>query len=219
MTKQKAIVDTCLLQKISSNGKYAGNIKKIFDNLDYILVAHRYVVDHEFGLHSYIKRLIDEGYITTIEYDEFFGEDDFSRMIYETQFEAIYNEMRNYLQRKGGIKQMPKLVIPNGKDIYSHHIQGSSMGDVHMIIMASFMRIPVFLSDDFDIGLLRDIAKRRLSLSSYQLKIVNSFNLLVQIAENPDVKMTHKEFETIVKQTGERENWKTINAIWNSKRI
>ena len=88
-----------------------------------------------------------------------------------------------------------------------------------MIIMASFMRIPVFLSDDFDIGLLRDIAKRRLSLSSYQLKIVNSFNLLVQIAENPDVKMTHKEFETIVKQTGERENWKTINAIWNSKRI
>ena len=89
------------------------------------------------------------------------------------------------------------------------------MGDVHMILMASFMRLPVFLSEDSDIGLLRDIAKRRLSLSSYQLHIYDTLDLLKQIAGNVDVNIPHKEFERIVKQVGERENWAQINAIWH----
>ena len=98
--------------------------------------------------------------------------------------------------------------------VITHHIGGSSMGDVHMILMASFMRLPVFLSEDSDIMLLRDIAKRRLSLSTYQLQIYNTVDLLEQIAGKADLMISHNEFETIVKQVGERDNWAKLNAVW-----
>ncbi len=214
MEKQRAIVDTCFLQKIAAEGIHVDNIRIIIDTLGYIPVAHKYVVEQEFGLHSYLKTLVDDGYIMVIEYDEFL-EDSFSRILYEIQFRDIYNEMRSYLQKCGGPKQMPELIIPKGYDIYTHHIGGSSMGDVHMILMASFMRLPIFLSEDSDIALLRDIAGRRLSLSSYQLRIYDTLELLKRIAAGNDVKLTHKEFEKIVKQVGERNNWAKINAIWH----
>ncbi len=213
MEKKRAIVDTCFLQKISSQGSCPDNIKTILDNSDYIPIAHKYVVEQELSLHGYLNRLIEEGYISTIEYNEFLN-DDFSKMLYEKQFVDIYDEMRNYLRCSGGRKQMPELSIPNGKTIYTHHIGGSSMGDVHMILMASFMRVPVFLSEDSDIALLRDIAKRRLSLSSYHLQIYDAVNLFEQIAGKTDLTISHKEFEMIVKQAGERRSWKEINAIW-----
>ena len=173
------------------------------------------MVEQEFALHGYLKKLIEDRYIATIEYDEFLG-DSLSKQVYETQFVDIYNEMRSYLHTKGGFKQMPELKIPKGSNIYTHHMQGSSMGDVHMILMASFMRLPVFLSEDSDIALLKDIAKRRLSLSSYQLHIYDTLDLLEQIAGNANTGISHKEFERIVKQAGERENWSKVNAIWST---
>ena len=214
MEKQRAIVDTCFLQKIAANGGCPENIRIIIDNLKYIPVAHKYVVEQEIALHDYIKKYIDDGYITTIEYNEFIG-DTLSKQLYEDQFVNIYNEMREYLLNCGGKKQMPELKIPKGSDIYTHHMQGSSMGDVHMILMASFMRIPVFLSEDSDIELLRDIAKRRLSLSSYQLHIYDTLDLLEQIAGNANTSISHMEFKNITKQVGERKNWAKLNAVWH----
>ncbi len=214
MEKQRAIVDTCFLQKIAAKGSCPENIQIILDDSEYTPVAHKYVVEQEFALHGYLKKLVDDGYIATIEYNEFIG-DTLSKQIYETQFIDIYGEMRSYLQSKGGLKQMPELKIPKGSDIYTHHIQGSSMGDVHMILMASFMGLPVFLSEDSDIELLRDIAKRRLSLSSYQLHIYDTLDLLKQIAGKTDINISHKELENIVKQVGERENWTKVNAVWH----
>lgn len=213
MVKQKAIVDTCFLLKIADHGQHPDNIKKLLDNTNYIPVAHRYVVDHEFRVNSFLNTLIEEQYITTIEYDTFL-DDKFSRDLYETSFFIIYNEMRDYMQRCGGSKQMPELNLPNGKTIYTHHLSKSSMGDVHMILMASFMRLPVFLSEDKDIDILKDIVKRRLNISTYELKIYNTFDLLKQVAKNTDNRLTHNEFKTIVKQSGERNNWSTINKSW-----
>ena len=213
MEKQRAIVDTCFLQKIAAKGNCPENIRIILDNSEFSPVAHKYVVEQELALHGYLKKYVEDGYIATIEYDEFIG-DALSKQLYETQFVDVYNEMRNFLQTKGGPKQMPNLKIPKGSDIYTHHMQGSSMGDVHMILMASFMRLPVFLSEDSDIALLRDIAKRRLSLSSYQLHIYDTLDLLKQIAGSTNADVSHKDFEIIVKQVGERENWAKVNAIW-----
>lgn len=215
MEKQRAIVDTCFLQKISAKGNYPENIRIILDSLEYIPVAHKYVVEQELTLHGYLKKYIDDGYIETIEYKEFIG-DTLSKQVYETQFVDIYNEMRSYLKSKGGSKQMPELRIPKGADIYTHHMQGSSMGDIHMILMASFLGLPVFLSEDSDIVLLRDIARRRLSLSNYQLHIYDTLDLLKQIAGNTYINISHKELENIVKQVGERENWAKVNAIWHT---
>lgn len=54
MKKTEAIVDTCFLQKLSSEGKKPENIKTILSQLDFVPVAHPYIIEHELSLKSYI---------------------------------------------------------------------------------------------------------------------------------------------------------------------
>ena len=214
MEKQEVIVDTCFLKKIASDGKYPENIHKILDELEFTPVTPRYVADQEFALNYFLDRLVKEGYIRIIENNEFL-KDDIDKMIYEDHFYAIYAEMREYLKIKGGYKQMPELLMPRGKTIFSHHISGSSMGDVHMILTASFMRLPIILTEDSDIEILRDISKRRLSLDSYQLQIYDAIEVIEMIAKKIDSKITHKGLESLVKQIGEKRKWPEINVRWH----
>lgn len=216
MIDKRAIVDTCFLEKISSEGDNADNIINVLDEIGFRPVAHPYVIEHEFGLKKYILDIIESGYIESVDYGEFL-KDNTDRQMYEESFYLIYNELRILLKANGGKKQMPELNIPNGSSIYDWHISGSSMGDVHMILMASFMGIPVFITEDSDIDLLRDIVKRRLSIGMNELKIYDSEDLLMMIAEKTDTQITHKEFENIVKQTGLRKKWINLNKAWHDK--
>ena len=214
MEKPRAISDTCCIERISAEGKKPDYIKKILDEIDYQFVIHPYVLKYEYELHDYLKALLNEGYIICIEYDEFL-KDEASRQLYEYQFESIYIELRSYLIAVGGIKQMPELKVPPSHTIYDWHIAGSSMGDVHMILMASFLKLAVFLTEDSDIGLLRDITHRRFSLGKYHLEIKNAVDILKEIAGKEGIQISHKELENIVKSIGKRHNWAEINQVWH----
>ena len=48
MKKTEVVVDTCFLQKLSSEGKSVDNIKKVLAELEYIPVVHPYIFEHEF---------------------------------------------------------------------------------------------------------------------------------------------------------------------------
>lgn len=56
-------------------------------------------------------------------------------------------------------KQVEKLCLHKGQTIYNTHKQGSSIGDVHMILMAFYLQMPILLTEDPDIEMLRDIQK------------------------------------------------------------
>ena len=47
MRKTEVIVDTCFLQKLSSEGKAIDNVKRILAELEYIPVVHPYIYEHE----------------------------------------------------------------------------------------------------------------------------------------------------------------------------
>lgn len=53
MRKTEVIVDTCFLQKLSSEGKAIDNIKRVLTELEYVPVAHPYIYEYELSLHSY----------------------------------------------------------------------------------------------------------------------------------------------------------------------
>ena len=71
MGKTEVIVDTCFLQKLSSEGRATDNIKKVLNELEYVPVVHPYIYEHELSLHSYFVRLAGEEYIRVIQYNEF----------------------------------------------------------------------------------------------------------------------------------------------------
>lgn len=212
MEKQEVIVDTCFLQKITSDGLFLDNVKRVLDELGFVPVVNKYVADQEFQLKRYMTELVNNGYIKVVGYDEYI-KDETDRIIYEDYFEQLYYEMKGYLEAKGGPKQMPPLNIPQDQSVFTAHISGSSMGDIHMILMAAYMRLPIILTEDSDIELLRNMAKRRLSMSSYQLEIYDVVDLVRNIAKKEDRSLSRKDLKLIIRQVGEKGRWTEIMEI------
>lgn len=213
MEKTKVIVDTCFLQRLSSEGRNVTNVKRVLDELEYIPVVHPYISEHELSLHSYLKHLIDEGYIQVIPYSEF-QKDESDEKSYRGYFEILYEDLRQLLEALESPKQMEKLNVPKGQTIYTMHKQGSSIGDVHMMLMAAFMQMPVILTDDGDIDNLREIARRRMGLSTYALRILNGVDVIMELAKKKESSITAKELESILKDMRARDKVSEVKEIW-----
>lgn len=213
MEKNEVIVDTCFLQKLSAEGKRVENIKRVLSELAYIPVVHPYVYEHELSLYSYYEGLVKEGYLRVSCYNEF-QRDAREKKLYEAYFCVLYEDLRQALEAIGSSKAMAKLELGRGRTIYSVHRQGSNIGDVHLMLMAAFLRLPIILTEDSDIDLLRSIAKRRMPLGSYSLQILNGVDLVKLLAQKVDCTMSVKEIEAILNEMGERKYRTEVKDIW-----
>ncbi|MCC8102716.1 MAG: hypothetical protein LIP11_10820 [Clostridiales bacterium] len=218
MGRTDVIVDTCFLQKLSSEGKQIDNIKKVLTELEYNPIVHPYIYEHELSLYSYFVRLVEDGHIKVIEYKEF-QKDEVDKQTYEAYYDMLYEEMRLTLEAMDSPKKVEKMCLHRGQTIYNTHKQGSSMGDVHMILMASYLQIPILLTEDSDIEMLRDIADRRLHLGQYSLQILNGVQLIMDIAKKRDSTITIKEIEIILKSMRERSTVSSIKTLWRENHL
>lgn len=214
MSKKEAIVDTCFFNKLSNDGKNIEALKKVLVDLDYKPVVHPYIAEKELDVFPHFNKLVEEGFIRKAEYSEFIEDEDDAEL-YEQYFPELYEEMREYLEIKGSKKQIEKLAIPKGQTIYTYRRAGMSLGDVHMILMAFFMRLPIILSEDGDIEFLRSVAKRKISSDSYNLDIYNVMDLIMMIAQKEDTTFSKKELEKVVLEVKERAKLSEVKQVWN----
>lgn len=214
MSKKEAIVDTCFFNKLSNNGKNIEAFKKVLVDLEYKPVVHPYIAEKELDVFPQFNKLIEEGFIRKAEYSEFIEDEDDAEL-YEQYFPELYEEMREYLEIKGSKKRIEKLAIPKGQTIYTYRRAGMSLGDVHMILMAFFMRLPIILSEDGDIEFLRSVAKRKISSNSYNLDIYNVVDLIMMIAQKEDTTFSKKELEKVVLEVKERVRLSEVKQAWN----
>ena len=214
MSKKEAIVDTCFFNKLSNNGKNIEAFKKVLVDLEYKPVVHPYIAEKELDVFPQFNKLIEEGFIRKAEYNEFIEDEDDAEL-YEQYFPELYEEMREYLEIKGSKKRIEKLAIPKGQTIYTYRRAGMSLGDVHMILMAFFMRLPIILSEDGDIEFLRSVAERKLSSNSYNLDIYNVVDLIMMIAQKEDTTFSKKELEKVVLEVKERARLSEVKQAWN----
>lgn len=214
MSKKEAIVDTCFFNKLSNNGKNIEAFKKVLVDLKYKPVVHPYIAEKELDVFPHFNKLIEEGFIRKAEYSEFIEDEDDAEL-YEQYFPELYEEMREYLEIKGSKKRIEKLAIPKGQTIYTYRRAGMSLGDVHMILMAFFMRLPIILSEDGDIEFLRSVAKRKISSNSYNLDIYNVMDLIMMIAQKEDTTFSKKELEKVVLEVKERARLSEVKQAWN----
>lgn len=214
MSKKEAIVDTCFFNKLSNNGKNIEAFKKVLVDLEYKPVVHPYIAEKELDVFPHFNKLIEEGFIRKAEYSEFIEDEDDAEL-YEQYFPELYEEMREYLEIKGEKKRIEKLAIPKGQTIYTYRRAGMSLGDVHMILMAFFMRLPIILSEDGDIEFLRSVAKRKISSNSYNLDIYNVMDLIMMIAQKEDTTFSKKELEKVVLEVKERARLSEVKQAWN----
>lgn len=214
MSKKEAIVDTCFFNKLSNDGKNIEIFKKVLVDLDYKPVVHPYIAEKELDVFPHFNKLVEEGFIRKAEYSEFIEDEDDAEL-YEQYFYELYEEMREYLEIKGSKKKIEKLVIPKGQTIYTYRRASMSLGDVHMILMAFFMRLPIIFSEDGDIEFLRSVAKRKISSDSYNLDIYNVMDLIMMIAQKDNTTFSKKELEKVVLEVKERARLSEVKQAWN----
>lgn len=214
MAKKKVLVDTVFLNKLSQNGKEIKVFKHLMDELDYQLLLHPYIAYNELDMYPYVSQLVTEGYIGIVGYDEFLPDEE-DKEYYESLFIEIHDEIREHLEASGGKKQLAKLVIPSQHTVFTYRKAGMSLGDVHMILLAFFSQIPVILTEDSDIELLKGITKRKMASATYELTIIDAVDVLKMIAEKEDNTFSKKDLVEILKRIGEREHQSEIKQAWN----
>ena len=198
MGKTEVLVDTEFLQGLSARGKNIEVFKKLLSELAFIPVLHPYIAQNELDMFPYVQKLIDENEIRVASYEEFLQDED-DRELYSMYFKDIHDELRKTLDAAGGRKKLDELRIPKNSSIFDYRKAGMSLGDVHMILMASFAQIPVILSDDSDMRALKGIAERKFSYSEYELTILGCVEVLEIIASNKDTVFSKKELIGILK--------------------
>lgn len=214
MSKKEILVDTVSLGKLTCNGKELETFKKVLSDLEYSPVVHPYIAANELDMHPYFNKLVAEGFVRVATYEEFLCDDE-DKSLYDSYFVDIHNALREYLDAAGGKKQLEKLVLPKGKNVRDYRKASMSLGDVHMILMAFFTRMPIILTEDSDIDILRSITKRKMGSETYTLEIHKSAELLVMIAEKEDTVFTKDELVNIAKAIGERAYQSEIKQTWN----
>ncbi|MBE5940686.1 MAG: hypothetical protein E7266_09865 [Lachnospiraceae bacterium] len=215
MIKKDVLVDTVFLNKLSEHGKDINTFKKILDELSFCPVVHPYIAENELDMFPYFHNLVKEGYIKIIDYSEFLSDEE-DKEYYADNFIEIHDEIRRYLEANGGKKQLEKLCLPKRQTIFTYRKAGMSLGDVHMILMAFFLQIPIILTEDSDIELLRSITKRKMAREGYQLEILNSVDVMISIAIKKESSFSKKELEKLVKRIGDREHLSKVKTAWNS---
>ena len=214
MNKKEVLVDTVFLEKLSCDGKNLETFKKVLSDLEYKPVVHPYIATNELDMHSYFDRLVAEGFIRVAQYSDFLYDDD-DRALYKSYFIDIHNTLREYLEAAGGKKQLEKLVLPTGQDVFTYRKAAMSLGDVHMILMAFFTRMPIILTEDSDIDVLRSITKRKMGSETYALEIYSAVDVLIMIAEKEETIFEKNDLVDIVKSIGERRHQSDIKQAWN----
>lgn len=79
--------------------------------------------------------------------------------------------------------------------------------------------MPIVLTEDSDIGILRSITKRIMGSETYTLNIYNAVDLLIMIAEKGESSFNKNDLVHIVKSIGERKHQSDVKQVWNRAHI
>lgn len=131
----------------------------------------------------------------------------------------MHEKLRKYRETSGSLKKIDKLVLPAEISIFDYRKAGLSLGDVHMILTALFTRIPVILSDDTDMDILKVIAKKKISYSGFELSILSCVDVLEQIALMENSNFSKNELIDILKNAGKSKSKSTIKQAWNKSHM
>ncbi len=216
MENTKVIVDTCFLSKLSSEWKEVKNIRLVLDELGLTPVVHSYVAKNEL-LDSRIQDLIKSGYIEVVEYDSFLIDEE-DKEYYCGLFETMYEDLRQYLVAINSRKQM-KTFDSFRVPVLDYGFRGINVGDVHMFLMSIFLNMPMILTDDSDLEVLKVLAEKRRSIGNLRMEIWDSYDLIKQIAGDCNTTLSKKQLESILDSMGLRGKRTEIREIWAKNHI
>lgn len=167
------------------NGDRADLFRRIFQVLEKTPVVHPFVADHEFVEDAFVKGLMAQGALRRIDYEDFLpAGDPVLSTLYRKNFLETHNLIRKAREARTGRDDMAPLT-PD-VDIFRHH-SGWSFGEIHSVLMAAELGIPLLYSND---GGSKTAASR---YPKGSLTVWNAEEVLAEILKKDPSALTRRE--------------------------
>ena len=178
MSANQVVVDTDFINGITAyrDGDPADLFRRVFTELGKKPVVHAFVAERELMHNSIAQTLLEEGYIDSISLTSLcLPEGMDGEKLYLENFEAIY-------------ERIEKQKFPEGiKDIFGRHA-GKSFGEIHSILLATELKIPVLYSND---GGAKRAAK---FYARGRLAVLNAEEVSEQLTESKAITAKERKF-------------------------
>ena len=161
--------------------------KSIFNSLGKKPVIHTFVYKQELLTNTVIKELVNEKFIEIIEYKDFLVEDWYKKQ-YTDDFVDFYDYMNS------------EKIAADFEQIKTHHAK-KNMGEIHSLILAHYLAIPIFMSNDNG---AKQLAQTKINSSAFTICVKNICDVFCDIKNNGSIKIDSKAVRSILKQ---RNGW------------
>ena len=165
-------------------------VRSIFNSLQKKPVVHTFVFEQELLTNTVMKELASEKFIDVIDYSAFLPAEIFKKQYAET-FADFYNFMNGE-------------TIEKVFDVVTQHHSKKNMGEIHSLILAQYMGLPIFMSNDNG---AKNLAKSRINTQGYKIEVMNVCDVFCEIKRNGTIQIDKKAVRSILK---ERRNWLEI---------
>lgn len=183
MNETLAVLDADFLNKINEIKKASPDelFQKLMAELNCTPVVHPFVMDNELFACGLAQRMQANGLLKRIDYSEFLPKE--KQKKYDQQFRDLYRALTSVEHGRA---------IEADEDIFARHA-GKSYGEVHSVLMAGQMGIPMFYSNDHS-G--KTLCGRFRHLDTKTMAEIHQ-----QLTENPSCSITAKEWKYLLHST------------------
>lgn len=162
-------------------------VRSIFNSLQKKPVVHIFVSEQELLTNKVIKELVEENFIDVINYDTFLPEE-----IFKIQYAETFADFYNFMNGES---------IEKVFDVITKHHSKKNMGEIHSLILAQYMGIPIFMSNDNG---AKNLAKSKINTQSFSIDVMNVCEVFCEIKRNGTIQIDKKAVRSILK---ERRDW------------
>lgn len=162
-------------------------VKSVFDSLNKKPCIHPFVAKEELFNNEVVKQLIDDGYITVIDYNSVLKESWIEQQ-YVDNFVTYYDYMNSEK-------------IPSSLSEITRHRAKKNMGEIHTLIFAHYLKIPLFMSNDKG---AKKLAETKINSQHFSIDVKNVCDVFCMIKTTGSIKLDTKVVRSILKK---REEW------------
>lgn len=162
----------------------------ICKSLEIIPVIHTFVLNEELLTNLAIKELVSEQFIKVFEYKDFLPEE-----IFKSQYTDTFVDFYKFMN---GVDIEKKF------EIITKHNSQKNMGEIHSLILAQYLNIPIFMSNDSG---AKTLASGKINSQGYKIIVKNVCEVFCDIKTKGVIKIERKVVKAILKK---RDNWLEI---------
>lgn len=173
----KVVVDTDFLNHILNTPNGEDVMQKIVDFYGFELVMHPWVYDREIkGLNTNVDTYVQKN-VQVLEYVDFLESED------EALYDIVFKDLYRCMNRDESVDE-------SYRTFKTYNRAGKNLGEIHSVILAKFLGIPLLLSDDYN---AKEIAAKRINTDTFQLDVKKSFDIMCDMISSDNSLLSFNE--------------------------